>query len=106
MSKQRSDRRGGPRPEQTFGPYPGGISIAIWKNTTETDDGPRQFRSLTISPRRYRDAKTGEWRDASGFRATDIATLIFALCQAQHFLLTTPLRDDKQDEENTEDASF
>ena len=104
MAKQQAQPQSASRPEASFGPYPGGISIAVWKNTIETAEGPRQMRSLTISPRRYLDAKTGEWRDASGYRATDVATLIFALNQAQHFLLTTPLRGcdarDERDEEN------
>jgi hypothetical protein len=50
-------------PEKKFGPFAGGIGVAIWLNTVETERGPRQTRSITISPRRYRDPETGEWKD-------------------------------------------
>ena len=36
------------RPEKKIGPYPGGIGVAIWMNTIETDDGPRKVRSNVV----------------------------------------------------------
>jgi hypothetical protein len=33
-------------PELKIGPFAGGIGVAIWLNTAETDDGPKQFRSI------------------------------------------------------------
>ena len=89
-----------PRPEKKVGPYPGGIGVAIWVNTINTADGPKQVRSITISPRRYRDAQTGEWKDASSFRPGDLPALIFALQKAQEFVYTTPLPGEVQDEES------
>lgn len=65
--------------------------MAIWLNTIQTDDGPRQGRSITISPRRYKDPQTGEWKDATLYRATDLPALIFALQKAQEYLYTTPI---------------
>jgi hypothetical protein len=107
MSK--SDRTGAKhQPEKKFGPYPGGIGVAIWLNATETDSGTKQFRSLTISPRRYRDPKSGTWLDSPSFRPADIATLVFVLHQAQEYVLTTPLPGVEQDAEaeEPEDAHF
>ena len=33
------------RPEAKFGPFPGGISIAVWVNEVQTDGGRRPMRS-------------------------------------------------------------
>lgn len=69
-------------PERKYGPFPGGVGVAIWLNEVKTDEGPRFFRSLTIAPRRYRDPETGDWRDAGSLRSTDLPALILALCVA------------------------
>ena len=82
------------QPEKKIGPFPGGISVAIWLNTFETEAGPRKIRSVTISPRRYRDPKTGEWRNASSYRLTDLTVLILGLEKAQEYMLTTRLPGD------------
>ena len=79
------------RPEKKIGPFAGGISVAIWLNTTDTDEGPKQYRSVTIAPRRYQDRETGEWKDAGSFNPGDLPALIFALQKAQEFVFTTPL---------------
>jgi hypothetical protein len=105
----KNDRAGGKRrPEKKFGPYPGGIGVAIWLNSAETDAGTKQFRSFTVSPRRYRDPESGKWRDAPSYRPEDVATLVFALHQAQEYLLTTPLPGAEQEAEaeEPEDAHF
>lgn len=85
------------QPEKKIGPYAGGISVAIWLNTADTETGPKQFRSIGISPRRYRDPASGQWKDSSSFRPGDLPALIFALQKAQEYCYTTPLPD----EENT-----
>ncbi len=77
-------------PETKFGPFAGGLSVAIWKNTLETEDGPREIRSITISPRRYKDADSGEWRIGS-YRPSDVSTLVLALQAAQQFMISYPL---------------
>ena len=97
----KSNQRSSTPPEKKFGPYPGGVGVAVWLNTIDTDRGQRQVRSITISPRRYRDAKTGEWKDSSFFSLGDLPALIFALEKAQEFCYTTPLSgqdDDSQGE--------
>jgi len=96
MAKQasRSSSASRTQPEHKIGPYPGGIGVAVWVNTIETDDGPRKVRSITISPRRYRDPESGEWRDSNSFRIGDLPALIFALQKAQEFSYTKPLPDE------------
>lgn len=78
-------------PEKKIGPFAGGIGVAIWLNTAEIDDGPKQFRSVTIAPRRYQDRETGEWKDAGSFNPGDLPALIFALQKAQEYVFETPL---------------
>lgn len=82
------------QPEMKIGPLPGGLGVAIWSNTVETDNGPRKVRSITFSPRRYRDAKTGEWKDSPSYQAGDIPALIFALQKAQEHIFLNPISND------------
>lgn len=84
------------RPEKKIGPFPGGIGVAIWINTIETGDGPRKMRSITLSPRRYKDSESGEWRDASSFQIGDLPALIFALEKALEHAYTHPLNGEEQ----------
>ena len=71
------------RPERKWGPFHGGVGVAVWLNEVDTDEGKRFFRSITVAPRRYLDEKTGKWEDASSLRTTDLPSLILAL-QAAH----------------------
>ena len=93
------------RPEVKFGPYLGGISIAVWLNTVQTPEGPRAIRSVTISPRRYRDSQTGEWKDAGSFRPSDLPALNFGIQQALEYIYTTPLPD-SHDEAPSDEVPF
>lgn len=88
-------------PEKKIGPYAGGIGVAIWLNSVETDRGRRTMRSVTISPRRYRDPETGDWRDAGSFHPGDLPALIFALQKAQEYIYTTPLPDQEEEHEES-----
>jgi hypothetical protein len=91
-------------PEKKIGPYPGGIGVAVWLNTIETDEGlRRQIRSITISPRRYRDPDSGQWRDSPSFRPGDLPALIFALQKAQEFIYTSPIPGEDGDHEQAEE---
>ena len=93
------DKQSGPnRPEKKIGPYAGGIGVAVWLNTIETRDGPRKIRSLTISPRRYRDPESGEWKDAPSYRPQDLPGLLFALTKAQEYCYTTPIPGQEEEE--------
>lgn len=79
------------RPEKKIGPFHNGLGIAIWLNCVETDQGPRFFRSITLSSRRYLDEKTGKWEDASSYRPVDLATLELAIAAARQYIASTPL---------------
>jgi hypothetical protein len=103
MAKDKTDNSHGRPPEKKIGPYPGGIGVAVWSNTVDTDGGPRKIRSITISPRRYRDPETGDWRDSPSFRPGDLPALIFALQKAQEFIYTSPLPGQDGDHEQSEE---
>ena len=87
------------RPEKKFGPYPGGIGVAVWLNTIQTDNGPKKVRSITINPRRFRDAESGEWRDSPSFWPGDLPALLFALQQAQAYCISQPIPGEKPERE-------
>lgn len=79
------------RPERKWGPFHGGVGVAVWLNEVETEEGKRFFRSVTIAPRRYLDEKTGKWEDASSLRTTDLPSLILALQAAHDYVHSTPM---------------
>ncbi len=66
-------------PEKKWGPFHGGVSVAVWLNEVQTDAGPKFFRSVSVQPRRYRDKKTGIWKDAGSLRPTDLPALMLGL---------------------------
>lgn len=83
MSSKTKRPAAAPRyPEKKYGPFHGGVGLAVWLNEVQTDAGPRFFRTLQIAPRRYRD-KQGKWQDAGSLRVTDLPSLILALDKAQ-----------------------
>jgi hypothetical protein len=94
-------QRSATRPEKKIA-YPGGIGVAIWINTINTDNGSRKVRSVTINPRRYKDPDSGEWRDAASFRPGDVPALIFALQKAQDYIYSTPLPGEDADKGGAE----
>ena len=91
MPKTTSSPKSANRPEVKFGPFPGGISVAVWLNDVQTDGGTRQMRSITISPRRYRDALSGEWKDAPSYRPSDLPALAFGIQKALEFIFSNPI---------------
>jgi hypothetical protein len=90
-TKGKKVQRPARRPEKKFGPFHNGLGIAIWLNEVQTDRGPRFFRSISVAPRRYRDLKTGEWKDAASYRPVDLPTLVLALGAAHDYIRATPL---------------
>ena len=86
------------RPEKKIGPYAGGIGVAVWLNTIQTASGSRKVRSITVSPRRYRDPESGEWKDAPSYRPADLPALLFALTKAQEYCYTTPVPGEKEEQ--------
>jgi hypothetical protein len=78
-------------PEKKWGPFHGGVGVAVWINEVQTDTGPKFFRTVTLQPRRYREKKSGLWKDAKSLRPTDIPALLLALDAALQFIAHTPL---------------
>jgi hypothetical protein len=93
-------------PERKWGPFHGGLGVAVWLNEVETTDGTRFFRSITIAPRRYRDAKSGQWKDAGSLRPSDLPTLMLAIQAAHDYVLATPLPGQSIEPEEVEDPNF
>ncbi len=91
------------RPEHKIGPFHNGLGVAIWCNSVETDAGTRYFRSITIAPRRYRDAQSGEWKDAVSYRPVDLSTLMLALQAARDYCSRVPLPGQPVDGEEMEE---
>lgn len=90
-------------PEKKWGPFHGGVGLAVWLNEVQTTAGPRFFRSVTVQPRRYRDKKTGIWKDAMSLRPTDLPALMLAMEAAVAFIAHTPLPGQAiEDEEEIE----
>jgi hypothetical protein len=99
MSKSKSYAN---RPEKKFGPYAGGVSVAVWLNQIDTDQGPRYVRAVTISPARFRDPQTGEWRDAPNYRPAHLPGILIGLQKALEYVYTEPIPG--QEEEHGEAA--
>src|SRR2546428_285927 len=95
-------RPAGTRPEKKWGPFNGGVGVALWLNEVETDMGKRYIRSLTIAPRRYRHPETGEWVEAGSFRIADLPALILALQAAVDYAHTAPLPGQPAEDEPSE----
>jgi hypothetical protein len=92
-------------PERKWGPFHGGVGVAVWLNEVKTDNGPpRFFRSITIAPRRFREKETGAWKDAASLRATDIPALVLGLEAARAYMATTPLPGEPVEEEDEAEA--
>jgi hypothetical protein len=90
-TKEKRGKKTQPRyPEKKWGPFAGGTGVAVWLNEFETESGTRYARTITLSPRRFRDPKTNEWRDGA-YRPVDLAALLLALQAALDFCMGTPL---------------
>ncbi len=70
------------RPVQSWGPFHGGVTIALWKNVVSTEQGQRVIPAITISPRRYLDKSSNEWKDSYSYRLSDVQSMILALKEA------------------------
>lgn len=82
------------RPERKITPINSGISVAIWLNSADTEAGKRNYRSVTIEPRRYYDKSAGEWKDSPSFSAADLPLRLYALEQARDFVFSEPLPEE------------
>ena len=57
-----------------------------------------------MQPRRYRDKKTGLWKDAASLRPTDLPALMLGLEAALSFIARTPLPGQSLDDEDEIDT--
>lgn len=92
-------------PEVKWGPFHGGVGVAVFLNEAESDAGPKFFRSVVIAPRRYRDGQ-GKWQDAGSLRVNDLPSLILALQAAHEHCLSVPLPGQAAEEEHNEDPAI
>ncbi len=88
-------------PEKKWGPFAGGTGVAVWLNEFETENGLRYARTITISPRRFRDPKTNEWRDGA-YRPVDLAALLLAIQATLDYCLSTPLPGESAEPEDVD----
>jgi len=80
MAKRTPPKPPAKPPERKF-IFRSGVGATVWLNEAQGDDGEiSTYRSVSISPRRFRD-KDGNWRDGS-FRVDDLPLLELALRQA------------------------
>ena len=101
-TKEKRGKKTQPRyPEKKWGPFAGGIGVAVWLNEFETANGTRYARTITLSPRRFRDPKTNEWRDGA-YRPVDLAALLLAIQAAHDYCLSTPLPGEPAEQEDVD----
>ena len=82
-TKEKRGKKAQPRrPEKKWGPFAGGTGVAVWLNEFETAAGTRYARTITLSPSRFRDRKTNEWRDGA-YRPVDLSAMLLAFNKAQ-----------------------
>lgn len=93
-------------PEAKFGPYAGGVGIAVWRNKSETDDGVREFRSITINTRRYLDKQSDEWRDSGSFRPSDLPAVMHGLSRAIDYMYSNPLSAESDEDNGQAEADI
>src|SRR5204863_8737865 len=104
-TKENRAKKAEPRyPEKKWGPFAGGTGIAVWLNEFETENGTRFARTITFAPRRFRDPKTGEWRDGA-YRPVDMPALLLAIQAAHEFCLSAPLRGTRGGQEAVDTAA-
>src|SRR5205085_4730029 len=79
--------------------FQGGGGVAGWLNEVQTETGPTMIRSITLAPRRYRDRKTGEWKDSKSYRPGDLTALILGLEKAREHCLMRPLPGESSEDD-------
>jgi hypothetical protein len=98
-NKPATPKRSGNGPILKVGPFVGGISVNLWENQVDTDNGTAAIRSVTISPRRYLDKRTGEWKDAKSYRPVDIPAIMLGLEKVHEYNLTHPIPGDPSEDD-------
>ena len=57
------------------------VSLAIWENTIQTDNGPKTVRNMTFQ-RSYKDAETGQWKNTDSYTPASLGNLLGVVLQA------------------------
>ena len=57
------------------------VSLAIWENTIQTDNGPKNVENMTIQ-RSYTDSETGKWMNTDSFTPASLGNLLAVVLQA------------------------
>ena len=62
----------------------GAISATVWKNQTEKDGKPVEFRTISLD-RNYQD-KNGEWNSTNSLRINDLPRAMLVLQKAYEYV--------------------
>ena len=57
------------------------ISLAVWENTIQTEDGPKTVQNITVQ-RGYKDTETGQWKNTDSFTPASLGNLLAVVLQA------------------------
>ena len=57
------------------------VSLAVWENTIQTDNGPKAVQNITVQ-RGYKDAETGLWKNTDSFTPASLGNLLAVVLQA------------------------
>ena len=71
-------------PEKKF--RAGGVTAAVWCNTTKANGVEREFRTVAVE-RRYKDSN-GQWKSSNTFSAHDLAKLQLVAGKAFEYLVS------------------
>jgi hypothetical protein len=57
------------------------VSLAVWENTIQTDNGPKTVQNITVQ-RSYKDNKTGKWMNTDSYTPASLGNLLAVVLQA------------------------
>lgn len=79
------------QPVKTF--RSGGISASVWRNDVVQNGQTVVNHSVTLQ-KRYRDRRTGEWRDSGTFFMSDLPRVQLVMRKAYEYLALTAVEED------------
>lgn len=82
------DSGGGSKPHREF--TAGSVRISIWINRSSRENGGEFYSTQIV--RRYRDAKSGEWKSGNRFNSSELLTLALLSQEAFKWMLANPLQ--------------
>ena len=57
------------------------VSLAIWQNTIQTDNGPKTVQNITFQ-RSYKDTETGQWKNTDSYTPASLGNILAVVLQA------------------------